>query len=1078
MIMKKKKFLKRFNLMFFTLFSSVAISQIDLNCKFAYTDSAHGPYSASCQKFLQDFIPVPSDPVLYVNLAIWVFNKDDGSGQWNGTSLVNIQGKVDSLLNPKFTSLQPPKFPVTGVANISNSKIQFVLKSKGIFNFSSGYNSIDSATSHHYDQNAINVYYVGPNAGCDCTPGAYSMFVDGSAAYGNIYSKGGLEHELCHMLGLEHSSDRTYETTYVNTGNSCCPTLYPDDFHKELVQVDGVYTPGDEWATQFGDLIGCNFTNPYFDPVHNSYRKSSNNFMGYSNCRTYLSPQQLAVMHYHLRTDMIKVLTTSSYNNDLSRNSALDYNVQNSFGGETWTVNRYFKGNVTVKSGNTLSIFCKVGMAKNTHIIVERGAQLIINSGGEVTNISGQTWGGVQVYGTSNAAQMLNISTGFATAQGVCKLVNGGKISQAERGVANWYESSNGSIDWSSLGGIIIGNNGVFENNRRDVEFLSYQNPNGNDRSNFTNCSFITTTAFNSANPPYDHVSMWGVKGVWFNGCTFEYQAGNKYNNAGYGIKSMDAVFSVDKNGSTPSKFINLDRGVFVENSNPLKTAVINNSQFTDNNQDATYVLNMNGLIFNNNTVNLPYFYGTNGVYLNNCKNYQVKNNGFHENTTVLNRLSVGIYAFNSQRGSHQIYNNNFSNLEQGISVIGDNSGTTNLTDGLKMNCNDFTQGANKYDIAMLWNTSNIGSPAVTVMKTQGVVIPSQYQSPSDLVRNRYAASSSCSTCENKWYVQGLAFRTINHGSNAVSSTNTHPTPQPQNSDVQVNDQAVGPPFSTNQCPTSPGSNGGINPASQKLAGINEYLAALQQNNSTDNNLHFDIQATVAEKINYYVMDSTAAAADTVIHILANNQGQMENADVLLVYAYMHKGDYTGATTQANNLGTNRSAWKSLLLKLIEINQEPEKMYSLKNNATNVAFLQNYANNDTIDGQSAAQAILSGAMQYVYSEPRLHPDQESSSRVANTVTLGIGTNSSSNDLITIYPNPTSSGVFVEFKTKDDTKLHIVIKDLLGKIIYTNFTINQGKNYVPMQEFSKGVYFITVTNEQKQIMYQSKIVKQE
>ncbi len=204
----------------------------------------------------------------------------------------------------------------------------------------------------------------------------------------------------------------------------------------------------------------------------------------------------------------------------------------------------------------------------------------------------------------------------------------------------------------------------------------------------------------------------------------------------------------------------------------------------------------------------------------------------------------------------------------------------------------------------------------------------------------------------------------------------------------------------------------------------------------------------------------------------------MENADILLVYAYMHKGDYTNALTKANDLSASRSTWKSLLLKLIEIEQEPEKMYSLKNNAANVTFLQNYANNDSIDGQSAAQAILRGAMQYIYSEPRLHPNQGSGSRAANTYTLGLNLNATNSDLISIYPNPTSSGVFVEFKTKDDTKLHIVIKDLPGKIIYSNFTINQGKNYVPMQEFSKGVYFVTVSNEQKQILYQSKVIKQD
>lgn len=509
--------MKNFNviqLLFLFLFATGF--NLQSQCSFVNNSSANQTtIPAGCYQFLADFIPHSTDPALQINVQVWLFNETNGTGLWSSNTIANANAMIIQL-NSNFSSLQPPNHVVSGVANIQDSKIRFVLKGFQAINNSTYFHNPAAAHAQYYDSNALNIYFIedpltntGPAYPIPQNHFPYNsdpLFTD----IGNLPFRN-LDHELCHCLGLEHTwlvpAWDFNGGTFSNTNETCCPTLAPNDYHQEYWQNPGVYTPGDEWALQGA----CNSLGP----------KHSNNIMGYNNyCRNYLSPLQMAMMHYHLRTHLTQILTNTSYNNDLVRNQNLDYVVQNGTGGETWTTNRYFKGNITVKSGNKLEILCKVGMAQNTHIIVEKGAQLVIGAGGELTNISCQYWGGISVQGSTNLPQIVNGTTGFAVNQGVVRVINGGKISNAENGIKNYTTFSNGNIDWSSRGGVIVGNGGVFENNVRDIEFISYHNSWGNDYSTFTNCQFLTTK--NSLPYPFVHVTLWDVKGVQFKGCNFE----------------------------------------------------------------------------------------------------------------------------------------------------------------------------------------------------------------------------------------------------------------------------------------------------------------------------------------------------------------------------------------------------------------------------------------------------------------------------------------------------------------------------------------------------------------------------
>ncbi len=1058
----KHQMIKMLTILVTALLSNSLNSQVALPCSYynSLRTSVGVSYNSACDDYLKAFIPDTSDPTLIVEVIVWLFKNNDGSGFWHGDSTDAITMIND--VNTVYNNLSPAHLAIPGVANLAQTKINFHLKNFFEIHDSLAYKYINYREQNFYDSSAINFYFC-----TNAVSGAEYPLPNDKIQFNTDTIRSicctwddGEAHEFAHSLGVDHTqyfpstSSVPYNgNSFVNTGESCCPVLIAND----------VVLEGDSIWEKWGD---CGDTTV------------SNNLTGYNaKCRTYLSPLQMALMHYNLRTVFKNKLTASSYNNSLSRNPNLDFNFQPAGSSEIWTINRYFKGYLTIKSGKKLEIQCKVGMAKGTYIIVENGAQLIISGGGDVTNISGQLWGGILVEGTSTLGQMVHNTTGFAANHGVARIINGGKVSQAENGVKNYITDSIGNIIWSSRGGVIIGDGGIFENNIRDVEFLSYQSPLGNDRSMFTNCIFRTDSNFNSTGPPYAHVSMWNTKGIQFKGCTFENLAGDKFGfDHGKGIHSIDAIYTVDKNGTVPSKFNNLSWGVLVGNTNPLKVVNIQNSEFTNCEVDAVNLKNMNNAIFNNNIVTIPYYYASTGLYLNTCKNYQVKNNSFEETPTQQFKYNVGIYAFNSQAGSHQIYNNLFSNLEQGISAMANNSGVQNTTDGLKMNCNDFVSGSsNKYDIAMLNYLNEFsGSVSSTVMRIQGANSnPDAYK----LVRNKYGASTACSDCENKWYIQGTSAKQVIHGSNHINDALMHPTPQPQYSDTMVKDVPSLISYLPQHCPVNPGANGGVNPASAKLAALNDYLSHLDEYNDTENSLLFDIQATLSEKLNYFAADTLVESADSIIALIANNASRLVDSDLLLIYAYMNKGNYTEAENLVDALDSSRTEWKALLLKLIEVYTDEEGIFSLADNTTNLAFFNAYAANDTIDGQAAAQSLLTFALHTEFSEPRLHPVSQGEGERRNSVMkdpLVILNNPS----LKIYPNPSRNGIFLDYSSEKNSVLTIEIKDLTGRVIFTKFVKGSGTDYLALNELSNGIYLLSVTNEKMELLFQSKLIKQE
>ncbi len=405
---------------------------------------------------------------------------------------------------------------------------------------------------------------------------------------------------------------------------------------------------------------------------------------------------------------------------------------------ETWTNTTNMDRSILVNTPATLTIKSRVRFADMTKIMVEPGATLVCDSGCILTNLCGDMWLGIEVWGNSSLDQT-------PANQGVVYFKNGAILENARIGITTCRKDGNGNIDWSTTGGMIHAlNNSTFRNNFKAIEFLTYPYM---QHSEFRNVSFETNGTFSDlVSTPQTFVSLLDIKNLRFVACNFINKTTDTLNpaplNSGNGIVSIDAGYSVVEQCTgqvypcpkwVPSYFSGLYYGIKAENTSPVNTILVNKSEFR-NNRRFVYLSGVNLAQITSSIFKLPSAYDQNyynnpdtvyGLYLNACTGYKIQENTLTCNTywSDIRRYKtfIGMVINNSGVEPNEIYNNSFNKIGIGILAQRYNRSRDGLT-GLCLKCNDFNRSI--YDQVVI-NPDVPQTPLWGISGYQGV--PIQY---------------------------------------------------------------------------------------------------------------------------------------------------------------------------------------------------------------------------------------------------------------------------------------------------------------------------------------------------------------
>ena len=375
----------------------------------------------------------------------------------------------------------------------------------------------------------------------------------------------------------------------------------------------------------------------------------------------------------------------------------------------TWDTPKHIYGNIHIENGAALTITNEVYMAEGKIIFVEQGAKLDID-GGLITNMCGNYWFGIEVFGTPSANQN-------PIDQGWVKIQNGGTIMNSQQGVVAALleeDVTDGDLTPNPgyTGGIIQASDARFINNQTAVQFYDYR---FNSVSYFNNCEFKLNWNYFGNAEPENYMIIRNMTAVDVIFCDF---INEKTSTAQYtGILSQNSTIFIEGDCASGTiedcdewnkgNFNNLEYGVCATAVTSTRYIDIQHTDFTDNYR-GVFIGAITGAVVTNNNfqINTPYIEnGGYGLYLDHSTGYKVEENNFyHEGAT---QTGVGLVVNQSGGEPNEIYRNWFTNLQCGMDIQGENRGSTT---GLVLKCNQYEETV--MDKIITWDEPKITKSA------------------------------------------------------------------------------------------------------------------------------------------------------------------------------------------------------------------------------------------------------------------------------------------------------------------------------------------------------------------------------
>lgn len=390
---------------------------------------------------------------------------------------------------------------------------------------------------------------------------------------------------------------------------------------------------------------------------------------------------------------------------------------------QIWNAQVKLGNDVVVEPGATLTVKGEILFAEQKRIKVKPGGTLIVD-GGIIHSLCGSFWQGIEAWGNTDENQYQDGST-YHQARVILK--NGATIENARNGITNWHP-----VFWNERGGIIQATDANFINNRRSVAFMAYSNWHGSpsnrraDASYFKRCHFTWDDDYliNMDDDTQEGmVTLWGVYGVGFYGCTFIDSANVDYpKSRDMAIHSIDASYQVGAYCSTihiagepcplpyrtPSLFKGFNRAI--DASGGVDNAALNlqYSDFSGNNEGvylntAEYSLVLRNTFEMGNFIFAPsqnkYSYNL-GLYSWGTSQYTFEENSFQLSEDA-SSYGNGLAIYGPNEDEYNmigVYKNDFSGLNQASTAGEHNRGDSDIG-GLKFICNNNDVNENDFTI-------------------------------------------------------------------------------------------------------------------------------------------------------------------------------------------------------------------------------------------------------------------------------------------------------------------------------------------------------------------------------------------
>ena len=432
------------------------------------------------------------------------------------------------------------------------------------------------------------------------------------------------------------------------------------------------------------DVFGTSATSTYSYPLA---IYGTNVFMTYDYSGNYISPLQIARWHRNAHFLSCRKYIYNTYPEDINHENE-GQGQKNPYlitKNETWDFDIKMYNDIIVKSGNKLSIKCRVLMPYHANIIVEPGAELEIDGGIITSHHDTTMWYGISVWGDANKSQ--NVTSD----QGLLTMKNGATISNALHAVM----LADAVFGYSSRnGGIAHIDESHFINNRRSIGFHDYHNLMWEFKGGTwtrtwlrPNASWINKTTFevnsDMIRDPKGQVTMSGVDGVAIRGCSFTTTM--PYTAAGIrcttscpqqdAVVTWNATFKLDEfktsptsSPITPSYVSGFRHGVLAQSFAVSNNFSVLNTTFEKNlfgvRSNAVNSFNVKGNTFLiNNPVNSAA--ASIGSKLENSSLFNVYNNTFSRSLTSTSH-TIGVEVTNSGSGFNKVNNNTYDNLHIG----------------------------------------------------------------------------------------------------------------------------------------------------------------------------------------------------------------------------------------------------------------------------------------------------------------------------------------------------------------------------------------------------------------------------